>query len=856
MIAETSLKFRRLSDIACFVALQCALLTCHQAAAREYFNPALLNIDGPGKDLTDLSAFEDGVGQMPGTYHVEVIINKTSAGRQDIAFTMQKDARGQNSLQPCFNVDALKALGVRTALFPQLAGDGKCADLSAIPQASSNFVFNRQQLMMDIPQAAMDLQARGYVDPERLDEGINALLLNYSFTGANTQGRKREYADSDDYYLNLRPGINLGPWRLRNYTTWTRNSSGGQTQDSWDSVYTYVQRDILALKSQLTMGDSSSPSDMFDSVPFRGAQIASDDDMLPDSLRGYAPVVRGIARTNAQVIVKQNGYTIYQTYVSAGAFAITDMYPTGSSGDLDVTIKEADGTEQHQIVPFASLPVLQREGRLKYSLTSGQYRSYDSGVDKEYFTQATAIYGLPAGLTLYGGGQFSQHYQSILAGLGKNLGAMGAFSVDTTQAWSKQQDEDKASGQSLRARYSKNILATGTNISISGYRYSTSGYYTLQETLDTWRNSNQTPPDRRRNRAEILLNQNLWQDGGSISLNAISEDYWNSDRQMRSIGVGYSNSWNSITYSLNYSYNRNTTDNGSSDTNANGTKVYSSDQIFSFNISVPLDRWLSHSWASYNLNTSKQGNTSHTVGLNGSALADQNLNWSVQESETNHGVGNGGYASASYQGTYAKVNAAYGYDNDQRRVNYGIEGGAVVHAHGVTLSQSLGETAALVEAPGASGVNIANQTGVSTDFRGYTLVPYVSPYRENTLSLNTEQLPDNTDVALSAKTVTPTRGAIVRAHFATRIGKRVLLSLVRRTGEPVPFGAIAAISGDDRGNTFIVGDGGQVYITGMPDSGELQVKWGNTASTACRVTFNLPATESASNITEARGLCH
>ncbi len=85
---------------------------------------------------------------------------------------------------------------------------------------------------------------------------------------------------------------------------------------------------------------------IFDSVPFRGAQLASDDDMLPDSLRGYAPVIRGIARTNAQVIVKQNGYTIYQSYVSPGAFEIADMYPTGSSGDFDVTIKEADGSEQ------------------------------------------------------------------------------------------------------------------------------------------------------------------------------------------------------------------------------------------------------------------------------------------------------------------------------------------------------------------------------------------------------------------------------------------------------------------------------------------------------------------------------
>lgn len=61
--------------------------------------------------------------------------------------------------------------------------------------------------------------------------------------------------------------------------------------------------------------------------------------MMPDSLKGYAPVVRGIARTNAQVIIRQNGYVIYQSYVAPGAFEINDMFPTGGSGDLFVTIK-------------------------------------------------------------------------------------------------------------------------------------------------------------------------------------------------------------------------------------------------------------------------------------------------------------------------------------------------------------------------------------------------------------------------------------------------------------------------------------------------------------------------------------
>ncbi|ELM1620745.1 fimbrial biogenesis outer membrane usher protein [Salmonella enterica] len=848
MNADAYKKIMTLSRIACFIALQCALPAGNTAFAREYFNPALLGIDGPGKELTDLSAFEEGIGQMPGTYRVDVIVNKSSAGVHDVNFVMQKDTAGNTTLQPCFSVDSLREFGIRTDAFPNLAGHGDCANLAAIPQASAEFAFERQQLRLSIPQAAVDSHARGYVAPERLDEGINALLLNYSFSGANTEARRGDMTDSDSYYLSLRPGLNIGPWRIRNYSTWNRNVNGDSADESWDSLYTYAQRNIIALKSQLTFGDSTAPSELFDSVPFRGAQLASDDDMLPDSLRGYAPVVRGIARTNAQVIIKQNGYTIYQSYVSPGAFEITDMYPTGSSGDLDVTIKEADGSEQHQTVAFASLPILQREGRLKYSVTSGQYRPYESDIDKKMFTQATLIYGLPAGFTVYSGGQFSQHYKSLLTGLGKNLGELGAVSVDGTQAWSTQKDQDKESGQSWRIRYSKNILETGTNISISGYRYSTSGYYTLPEVLDTWRDDeSQNNNDRRRNRAELQLNQSIGASLGSLSLNAISEDYWNSDRKMRSLGVGYSNSWGGVTYNINYSYNRNTTDSDDSD------KIYDEDQVFSLSINIPLDRWLSHSYATYNLNTSKRGNTSHTVGLNGSALEDRNLNWNIQQSETNHGEGNGGYASLDYQGTYARLNTAYSYDHDQKRVNYGIEGGVVAHAHGVTLSQALGETSALVEAPGAGGVTVSNQTGVRTDFRGYTVVPYVTPYRESTVSLDTATLPDGADVELTNKIITPTRGAIVRAHFDTRVGKRVMMTLTRSNGEAVPFGALVTNADNTAGS--IVGDNGQVYLTGMDDSGTALAKWGQGPAQQCRINWQLPSATPASGVLEVKTSC-
>lgn len=152
----------------------------------------------------------------------------------------------------------------------------------------------------------------------------------------------------------------------------------------------------------------------------RGAQLTSDEEMLPDSQRGFAPVIRGIAKSSAEVTVEQNNYVIYRTFVQPGAFEINDLYPTSNSGDLTVTIKEADGSEQKFVQPFSAVAILQREGHLKYSLRR-EYRAgnYDSAEPK--FWQLDAMYGLPYGFTVYGGSIFSEDYYSLAGGLGKTL---------------------------------------------------------------------------------------------------------------------------------------------------------------------------------------------------------------------------------------------------------------------------------------------------------------------------------------------------------------------------------------------------------------------------------------------------
>ncbi len=97
--------------------------------------------------------------------------------------------------------------------------------------------------------------------------------------------------------------------------------------------------------------------------------------------------MRGIAKSRAQVTIKQNGYVIYQTYMPPGPFEISDLNPTSSAGDLEVTIKESDNSETVYTVPYAAVPILQREGHLKYSTTVGQYRSNSYNQKSPYVFQ-------------------------------------------------------------------------------------------------------------------------------------------------------------------------------------------------------------------------------------------------------------------------------------------------------------------------------------------------------------------------------------------------------------------------------------------------------------------------------------
>ncbi|NTZ46215.1 fimbrial biogenesis outer membrane usher protein [Lelliottia aquatilis] len=834
------------------------------------FNPLLLENLGPG-ETSDLEVFTKGGNQAPGKYTVDIFVNNSPVDHKEISFYKDKDNINPegSGLIPCLTLEQLKQYGVKIEAVPELAALYKKASeqkeasnaatpdkdvstdtdecinfIQIIPSSSAAFEFDKQALNLSFPQAVIEQSARGYVDPALWDEGINALLMDYNFTGSNNTSKYdgSDKTHDDSYYLSLRNGANFGPWRLRNYST--LNDTNGTRE--WQNINTYIQRSIIPLKSQLTLGDGNSGSDVFDSSQYRGMQLASDDQMLPDSQQGFAPVVRGIAKTNAQVTIKQNGYTIYQGYVSPGAFEINDLYASGDSGDLDITIKEEDGSSQHFIQPYSAVPILQREGHLKYSLTAGQYRGGYGGGDKPNFGQLTLIRGFSHGLTLYGGAQGSKDYMSAALGVGKNIGDLGAVSIDVTQAKADLPAGDTSKGQSYRFLYAKSFVDTGTDFRLLGYRYSTSGFYTMQEAVDM---NNQDTDDtdynrthHKRSQVQGSITQTLPKNWGSLYFSASQQDYWGVSGKEKTLQGGYNNSFNGISYSIAVSKTSNPDE--------------PTDTLVSLNISVPLDRFLKGAYATYGINHDSNGHATQQAGLSGQAM-DERLDYSVNGNTGNQGDSTGGSASLNYRGNHGNSNVGYSYTQDSQRLNYGLSGGVIAHAHGVTLSQPLGETMVLVEAPGASDVNTTNDNTVGTDFRGYALLPYVTPYRRTSVGLDTTTMGNTVDISDNIKDVIPTRGAVVRAKFNTHVGYRVLMTLLRADGKPVPFGAsVSQLASDQEDeNTAIVGDSGETYLSGLPEEGKLIASWGKQGSQSCVVTYKLNITKEDNSLMTLQAKC-
>ncbi|MFM0098511.1 fimbrial biogenesis outer membrane usher protein [Paraburkholderia nemoris] len=779
----------------------------------------------------DMSRFSHGNEVAPGTYPVDLWVNGVRVARQDIVFVATPEGR---SARPCFSHLLLETLGVDFAKVgvdtgTKLSAHGHddstnadaCLDLAAtVPDATVDFDFSDQKLSLTVPQKYMRNSARGYVPPDMWQNGVNAGFVSYN---ANTYHTAGSGTQSTQSYLGLNAGVNIGAWHFRNQSSITQ-ATGQRTQ--FDNIATYVQHDLAALKSQVTLGDAYTTGDVFDSVQFRGAQIATDDRMLPESLRGYAPVVRGTAESNARVTVRQNGQVIYETSVSPGPFEITDLYATGYGGNLDVTVTEADGRTKTFSVPYASVAQSLRPGTTRFSVTAGQLRN-TSLETQPNFVQFTLQRGLTNLVTAYGGAVASNGY--VAANMGAALNTkFGAFSADVTGAQTQVPNASTMRGTSLRIGYSKFIDSTNTSLAVSAYRYSTAGYLSLSDAASVrdqaMHGGDTNSVYRTRSRLQISVNQSF-KNYGSVFLSASSQQYWNQAGGDTFYQAGYANSFKYGTYSITAGRTRN------SDGSMSNQFMLSTTIPLGHNQHAPM---LSTNLSSSGGSTNLQANVSGALGDNNQYSYNAYGSYGSGNGSSN---GNAG-VSGTYRAPYAQMSASASGGSGSSQVSAGISGTVVAHPGGVTFSQTVGDTFGIVEAPGAAGAAVISSPGVKVNSRGYAVVPYLTPYSMNTVDIDPKGSSTDVEFQSTSEQAVPRLGSVVMLKYKTTSGRAALIRAPQLGDKALPFG-LDVVDGSGR-TVGVVAQDSRIFARGLDDKGSLFVKWGSAASEQCRIDYVLP----------------
>jgi len=796
--------------------------------AQVTFNDAFVQM--PRGARIDISRFNKGNVTLPGTYSADVYINGDRIGRNTVV--LRETRAGSGDVQPCIDQAMLERVGVDLGkLTPEaiarLADGAACATLSdLVPDAVATFDIGELRLDLSVPQISMNRQARGYVDPKYWDNGVTAGRLEYN---ANVYHTDSHGYSSTHGYLGLVAGINVGPWRFRHTGNLTHNE---RTGNEYQSVQTNLQRSLAPIKSQLVIGEAFTEGNIFDSVGFRGVQLATDDRMYPESQRGYAPVIHGIANSNARVQIRQNGNIIYETTVAAGAFEINDLYPTGYGGGLDVIVTEADGSVHVSRVPYAAAVNAVRPGVSRYSVTAGQYRSTGVGATP-LMLQGTVQHGFTNLITGYGGVLAAQDYMSAVIGAALNTD-YGAFGADITHATARLPSGSSRSGQSMRVSYSKLLPQTDTNLTLAAYRYSTSGYLSLADAVTLReleeRNSAMTMRGIQRGRLQVTVNQVLPRGYGSFYVSGSTQDYWNQENRDTQFQVGYSNTYKKVTY-------------GVSATRQFDLGSAKWENRLMFNVGIPLGKSPSAPYSTTTVQIGSAGEANVNESVSGTLGVDNALAYGV-----NAGYEGGGNSrsvknvgvNATYRSPMATLTGSASKSSDYTQASAGVSGGIVAYAGGVAFTPTMGETLAIVEADDAVGARLASGSGLRIDGRGRAVVSSLTPFARNELELDPSGLPLNVELKSTSQQVAPTSGAVVKVKFDTaNAGRSAVIRVKNADGTLLPFGTeVFDAEGQPVG---MVAQGGRLLARGLKgDSGELTVASGGPSGEACRLTYHLP----------------
>lgn len=816
MADGSALRLLRPVTVGVLLALSMGQLA-HAADGVE-FNTDVLDLKD--RSNIDLSQFTKAGYIMPGSYQMVIRLNQSELPEQPVQFLMpDNDPKGSEA---CVTPEMVSQLGLKQEMMSRLAWwhNGQCLDPKSLSGVEFKGDLGVGALYINMPQAYLEYTAENWDPPSRWDEGIAGVIFDYNLnaqvTKPNNSGQTQSLSG------NGTVGGNLGPWRMRadwqaqyDHTTGQEDS----TEQSWDWSRYYAYRAISALRAKLSLGEDYLNSGIFDSFRYTGASLATDDNMLPPNLRGYAPEVTGVAKTNAKVTISQQGRVLYETTVAAGPFSIQDLN-TAVNGALDVKVQEQDGSVQTFQVNTANVPYLTRPGMVRYKVATGKPSDFKHHSQGPLFGTGEFSWGVNNGWSLYGGALVAGDYDALAVGIGRDLLAFGALSFDATQSRAVLPHDGTKSGGSYRLSYSKRFDEYNSQVTFAGYRFSERNFMSMSQYLDARYHGIQD--GRSKELYTISFNKQFESLGLSAYVNYSHQTYWDrpandtynlSLSRYFDVGKFKNLSLNLTAYRTKYN---NTNDDG----------VYLS-------LAIP---WGDNGTVSYDGQFGSGMNT-NTVGYYD--RLDDNNSYNVKAGVGQRGRGIGS-AYFTHQGDLAQVTANASFQGSEYSAfGLSMQGGLTATAQGGAAHRinSVGGTRLMVDTDGVSDVPIRGYGAVTrTNAFGKAVISDINSYYRNAVNVDLNKLPDDVEATRSVVQGTLTEGAIGYRKFGVIAGQKAMAVINLADGSTPPFGAV--VLNLQKAQVGIVSDEGNVWLSGITPGGAMQVQW--DGHTQCTISLPKP----------------
>ncbi|MFC0338166.1 outer membrane usher protein [Kushneria avicenniae] len=694
--------------------------------------------------------------------------------------------------------DDLAAAGV-----PLPPVDGEWLDERELPDIRFDYDAPQQRLLITVPPELLDHQHIGAPSRQRSHaQAGRGALFNYDLYSSH---------QSDYRYASLwHEARGFGDYGVVSTTgRWRQTLSGPGPDQSdylrYDSWWRYHDPDTL---QTWQVGDVISGSLAWSrSVRMGGIQFSRDFSLRPDLVTYPLPAFEGASAVPGTVDLFINGHRSRSLDVDPGPFTLTDVPYINGAGEAVVVTEDAQGRRVATTLPFYVTSELLDAGLDDYDLSLGVLRRNYARRSMDYAEAAASgvyRYGLNDVLTLETHGELADGLG--LAGVGSVM-RIGRIGVLNLAASGSQQSGEGGWQQSVGYQYTR----PGFNVGVQHSRRE-AGFGDLSE---IGMEGAGAIYGRRSTQATISTELG--------KLGSISAGYFDT-RSME----------DSRTRLLNLSWNR---------------SLWRRSNLFvSGNRALDGDGW--SVTAQFVVSLGRSGTLASGIeSLPGDGGTRQRLEYD-RPAPVEGGAGlRLGYDRVSQGEDYRQAELSWRGDRLETRVGlygdrdnttwWGEATGSLVAMDGeVILSRQINDAFVLVSTDGQADipVNYEHRMIGQTNDSGYRLIPWVTPWYQAMVDIDTMSLPPDMQAERVRQPVSVRAGSGYMMRFPIAQVRAAGIRLTLPDGEPVPLGSVARLA--ESGVEAPVGYDGLVYFEQLPPQPQLEIT--TPEGDQCDVTLVLP----------------